>query len=135
MRFTIDRLSSNPDVQRIIRAAFPSYRKHRAVVEDFPDHGVNVNSYWDGGSRDEFALVELSTMRTKPLPTSSHPFFDLKGATGENEALVATRGNVTLKYIPVGFALVQAGTFCGKPSTATVYVNPANMPRQLTGGR
>jgi hypothetical protein len=40
-------------------------------------------------------------------------------------------GNVTLKRLPEGFALVAAGTFCGKAATAHVYLNPANMARLL----
>lgn len=133
MRISIDRLSQQPDVLNIIRAAFPSYRKQRASVEDFAAQygGVTINSFWDGGSRDEFAIVELASLSRRPLPTQTHPYYDLHGLTQEGPAVSSENGNVRLTVLPEGFALVRGGVFCGKPTTVTVYVNPANLPRSL----
>ena len=39
--------------------------------------------------------------------------------------------HVDPQYSRDGFVLIQAGTFCGKAATASVYVNPANMPKLL----
>ena len=129
-------LKSNPAVVAVIRAAFPDYRKHKAFLHVFGEHGKGINSYWDGGSRAEYAIVHLPTMQRKALPTSTHPYFDIarKGLAGaENSDLaVDARGNVTLLRLPEDFVLVQAGICCGKPATASVYVNAANMPRLLT---
>jgi len=44
---------------------------------------------------------------------------------------VDERGNVTLKALPEGIALIQAGWFCGKPATATVWLNPNNLTKLL----
>jgi hypothetical protein len=133
------KLSTTPDLNQVIQRAFPSYRKLNCFVTTFPEAGVNINSYWDGGSRREYALVELSTMQRKSLPTNSLPYFD-KASRGmanlENPAVSTDHvGNITLKYLPVNFVLVEAGTFCGKSATAFVYVNPENMPKLLEGGK
>ena len=127
-------LKTAPEVTNVIRAAFPSYRKHKAFLSVF-NGGVNINSYWDGGSKDEYAIVELATLQRKLLPTSTHPYFDVAArgvANAENtDVIVDHVGNITLKRLPEGFALVAAGAFCGKPATAHVWVNAANMGRLL----
>lgn len=123
-------LQSAPEVQRVVRAAFPSYRKHNAFLSEFGS-GVTINSYWDGGSKSVYVVVELATGRHRALPTSSHPYFDLNGATGETPDVTFERGIATLKRLPEGFALVEGGVFCGKLATAHVYVNPANLTKLL----
>jgi hypothetical protein len=69
-------------------------------------------SYWDGGSRDEFAWVRLSGgMVTRPaVPTS--PF----------------HGGPRTDITPApGWVLVEYGTFCGKPATIRVHVHPEDL--------
>mgnify|MGYP001563450181 CR=1 FL=1 len=127
-------LKSAPEVKRVVTVAFPEYKKHNAYLSVFPEAGMNINSYWDGGSKDEYAIVDLATMTQKPMPTTTHPYFDImaKGIQGENAFLeVSQRGNVTLKVLPENFALVSAGTFCGKRATAHVYLPAQNMPKLL----
>jgi len=130
-------LKSAPEVKRLILAAFPSYKKHNAFLSAF-NGGKNINSYWDGGSREEYRIVELSTLQLRPIPTSTHPYFDVARyglANKENEVISVDHvGNIELKILPEGFALVAAGTFCGKPATAHVYLNPANLAKLLPGG-
>lgn len=131
-------LRSRPDISRIVRAAFPQYRKRSAFVSEFGDRGKTINSYWDGGSRDVYALVNLSTMKTQPLPTASHPFFDVAraGMTGGDSEFVHVdhAGNITLKVLPPGFALVQGGTFMGKDATAHVYFPKGDQKALGAGG-
>jgi hypothetical protein len=126
-------LKHHPEVKRVVLAAFPSYKKHNASIGEF--YPCNINSYWDGGSRSEFAIVELATMARKPLPTTTHPYFGIvrHGLAGKEDSVLSAdyAGNVTLKVLPEGFALVEAGTFCGKPATARVYVNSANLTKLL----
>jgi hypothetical protein len=128
-------LRQNPDVKRVITTAFPGYKKQRAFLSAFGEHGVSINSYWGGGSRDYYAIVDLRTMTTRPLPTSTHPYFEVAArglANQENDVVSVDHvGNVTLKILPEGFALVRTGIFCGKPSTAHVYLNPANFAKLL----
>jgi hypothetical protein len=126
-------LKSAPEVKKVILAAFPEYKKHNAFLSAF--HPMNINSYWDGGSKDYYAIVELATMKRKSLPTSTHPYFDVTArgnANKENDIISVDHvGNITLKELPEGFALVQSGVFCGKPATAHVFLNPDNFAKLL----
>src|SRR5271165_5551126 len=119
-------LKQSQAIKRIILSAFPNYKKHKAFVSFFMSK-VNISSYWDGGSRDEFAIVHIETGERKPLPTSTHPYFDIAAHGLANQATEDVEsdhvGNVYLKRLPDGFALVSAGTFCGKPATAHVYLS------------
>jgi hypothetical protein len=127
-------LKSAPEVKQVILAAFPSYKKHNAFLSVWPG-SMNINSYWDGGSRDEYAIVELSTMQRKPMPTSTHPYFDVAryGLANKDNGIIETDhvGNITLKMLPEGFAIVRAGVFCGKSATAHVYLNSENLAKLL----
>jgi hypothetical protein len=135
MTTTIE-LKTAPELKRLVTAAFPGYKKHRAFLCVFGERGHNINSYWDGGSRSEYAIVELATMRRQSLPTASHPYFDVARnglANAESDVISVDHvGNVTLKILPDGFALVEAGTFCGKQATACIYLPASNMPKYLT---
>ena len=127
-------LKQNPSIKAVVLAAFPSYRKLKVTFSVF-NGGIHINSYWDGGSKDEYRIVELATIRSHGSPSSSHPYFDVARhglAYAEDESISVDRvGNVTLKRLPSGFCIVSAGTFCGKPATAHLYVHPDNMPRLL----
>lgn len=136
MSQTIELKQAN-DVKRLIQAAFPNYRKTKCFLSVFdPEYGQRINSYWSGGSRDEYVVIELSTFHRHPLPTQSHPYFDIARhglANLENAHVTVDHvGNITLKHLPEGFALIQAGTFCGKPATARVFVNAANLKTLLS---
>lgn len=128
-------LKDSPEIKHAILATFPNYRKQRAFLHEFGPSGKNVNSYWDGGSRSEYAIVYLPTMQRKALPTSTHPYFDVvrAGAAGsENQDIaIDARGNATLKRLPPDFALVEAGICCGKPATAAVHMNADNLTKFL----
>lgn len=135
--YTRYNLSQNLSIKAVVKAAFPDYRKRDAVVTVWGG-SHSINSYWDGGSRSEYAIIELATLQRHPLPTSTHPYFDVAArglANAQDEHISIDRvGNVTLKHLPDGFVLVQAGTFCGKPATAYVRVPPNNMPKLLEQG-
>ena len=127
-------LRDNPIAWDVIRAAFPDYRKRACYLLEFPqDSGVRINSYWDGGTREYFAVVRLSDMKQTRMPTQTHPFFDMAPLQGQETTTVSVdrAGNVMLKYLPPGFALVSTGMFCGKPSTARVWLNAENITKML----
>jgi hypothetical protein len=109
---TITVPSTEPGIGRIVRAAFPNNRKPIA------------NSYWDGGSKDEYRLVDLDAGRAIPFPTS-HPYFD-RLPNGER------CGKLCMRDLPPNWALVQGGTFCGKPSSITVYLHPSNITKLIS---
>ena len=132
-RPTLVPLATAPELRAVVKAAFPRYNKRQVFVGEFTS--MRINSYWDGGSRDVYALVELATMRTHALPTASHPYFDVERGGGANRtgdmATVDAKGNITLTTLPEGFALVSAGTFMGKPATAFIYVPKENLTKFL----
>ncbi len=113
---------TEPGLAPIVAAAFPSYRKKTIWACEFSGP-MNVNSYWDGGSRDEYKLVHLATLRVIPFP-STHPVYD-RTSSG------ARCGEMVVNDLPEGTALVSGGTFCGKPATVTIHLRPENMVRLL----
>jgi hypothetical protein len=106
-----------PGIGPIAAAAFPSNRKP-IVVSEFRGP-VNVNSYWSDGSKDEYVLVDLVTLRTYSVPTS-HPYFD-RQESGER------CGALELTELPPNTALVQGGIARGNPATVRVMLRPDNM--------
>ena len=109
-------LKDYPEIKAVILAAFPGYRKKQAGIESresFSMHGT----YWDGGSRNEYAAVDLVSMRSKGAP--QYPPTQFGGP-----------GTQTMD-IPLNVAIVEAGTFCGKPATARVLVRAENFARLL----
>ena len=132
---TID-LAKRSAIKRIVLTAFPEYRKRKVFLSEFSESGKNINSFWEGGSRNVYAIVHLPSMSRSTLPTQTHPYFDvaLRGAARQETPDIVSdaQGNVTLKRLPVDFALVEAGTFCGKPATAHIYLHGANLPNLLT---
>ena len=116
------RQKDDETVNRIVLATFPDNHKPVSVTEF---HGPkNVNSYWDGGSRNEYALYELHTEKVYRVPTS-HPFFDRK-----SNGLPC--GNLEMRELPPNTVLVQGGVFCGKPSTIVLYFHPDNLNKLIS---
>jgi hypothetical protein len=110
-------LKTAPELVRIIRAAAPDYRKREAVL--MARDAVTISgTYWDGGSRSTYHAVDLATLRQLPAPQYAPPQFG--GPT--TDPTVA---------IPEGVAIVETGVFMGKPATARVYLNPANMAKLI----
>jgi hypothetical protein len=100
-----------PGLQAIVRAAFPQYNGRKFRLE-IATHPINVKSYWDGGSRDYFVFVQLSTLRAVEMPAQSAYDVQIPGAHA-----------VTL---PDGIACVEHSIFCGKDSGITIHLAPSN---------
>jgi len=86
------------------------YTKRKAYVHA----GEEVEcayTYWDGGSKSDYALVEPNGYVVKKARTAS----PLSGLPPEKF------------YTKLGHVVVETGFFCGKPATASVTINPANM--------
>jgi hypothetical protein len=128
-------LKDNQEIKRIVNSAAGNYKKQKAYVSTFSGK-VNISSYWDGGSKSYYTVVEIATGRNKSLPTSTHPYFDIAVAGMANCETPDVEsdhvGNLYLRRLPKGFALVETGTFMGKTATAHVYLSPEDMPLQLT---
>jgi len=113
---TLD-LKAAPEVLRVIRAADPSYRKHKTILR-VCDSVTLSGTYWDGGSRSSYTAVDLATGRSKGAPQYDPPQFG-----GPSTAPRVS--------IPEGVAIVQTGIFCGKTATAFIYLNPANAAKLI----
>ena len=88
--------------------------RHHKLVTYESGATIGYRSYWDGGSRDTYAVVELATGRSIGLP-SNHPMFDPK--TPE-----------TLPVAP-GYVIVEHSIFCGKDHGLTYHVSSADTNR------
>ena len=128
-------LKDNPEIRRIVNSAAMNYRKQKAYVSEFSGK-VNISSYWDGGSKSYYTIVNLATGLCRNLPTSTHPYFDIavQGMANQETPDVESdeRGNLYLRRLPQGFALVETGIFMGKTAPAHVYLSPEDMPLQLS---
>lgn len=101
-----------PLVDSICRAAYPSYTGKMFKLRT--QETVDIRSSWEGGSRNYFVFVNLSTLSTSgKVPAQSA--FDKPIRGGESVPL------------PDGFACVVHSIFCGKDHGLTIIVNPATM--------
>ncbi len=106
--------SQAPELKQIAIAAFPAYSGSKFSVDT--QAPSRLNSCWSGGSRDYYALIELSTLRSIPVPENGTPF--------------SNGGQIfTLTSLPLNVALVRHTIFCGKDLGITVFVSPENMNR------
>ena len=87
-------------------------KKRKAMVARPTTTVALSGTYWDGGSRSDYFLVDLNTMQVKAL--SHHAPIQFGGP--KEDPVVNLEPHQ---------AVVCAGTFCGKPATPTVYFHPA----------
>lgn len=86
--------------------------KKRKAILARPTEKVTISgSYWDGGSRSDYFLIDLRTMHATPIAGVAPMQFG-----GPKEDPVVN--------LEPHQAVVCAGTFCGKPATPTVYLHP-----------
>lgn len=98
-------LKEHPALAKLVR---PFSKKHKAIV--YRQDAVALDgTFWDGGSRSDYHLVEIATGNIEALPRSDPPQF------GGVKAAVT-------RAIEPGFAVIRSGVFCGKPSTPSIYI-------------
>lgn len=110
---------SDAGVAAIKNATFPDYRGRKYAVEA-RSYPLDVSSYWSGGSRSYFVMVDLSTMRTIPIPENGSGYvrsFVPEGAKGVD--------------IKPGYAIVEHVWFCGKDFGLRIHIHPDNLPKFL----
>lgn len=93
-------------IKTLAKTAFPSWsgRKFYFEISDRPE---TLNSYWDGGSKDTYVLVDIKTKRVS-IPGTNGPY--------QKEYP---------KFQPLpGLALVRHTIFCGKDVGCTVHLHP-----------
>ena len=109
MSYVTVKLKERPDIARIIRAALPKYRKHTATLYEHHTEVTPTGTYWDGGSvTTYYHVTQRGSVRHVPAPSAPPQFGG---------------GEIKTFAIPHSDAVVSAGTFRGKPSFATVYLN------------
>jgi hypothetical protein len=89
-------------------------RKHKAGVSVIPAGGSvrTFGTWWDGGSKAVYALVNWRTGEKRPVNAPTSPF----GPTG-----------VDVTPEP-GWAVFEGGTSCGKEATPHYYVREDDAP-------
>jgi len=86
-------------------------KKRKAIIAR-PSGSVRISgTYWNGGSRSSYFLVHIASKRVQPLAHHSPPQY---GGPKEDP----------IQMLEPGYAVIEAGVFCGKPATPTVYLHP-----------
>lgn len=102
-------LQPGTDLANIVKLV--GSKKRKAILARPTEQVALSGTYWDGGSRSDYFLVDLRTMQARPLQHVSPVQFG------------GPRQDPVVNLEP-HHAVVEAGTFCGKPATPTVYFHP-----------
>ncbi len=86
-------------------------RKKKAILARPTTQVTLSGTYWDGGSRSSYFLVDLNTQQVQPCEHYNPPQFG-----GPRQDPVVT--------LAPHQAVVEAGVFCGRPATPTIYFHP-----------
>jgi len=107
------------DVAQIIKATFPSYRKRKVYIR--ASETVSLQDLnWSGGTRSEYRACTLDGQSVGSLARfNAMAPWDSRQVEGVSLPLMA------------GAVVVRGGYFCGKESTITIHVHPADMPKYL----
>jgi hypothetical protein len=102
------KLPMTPQVKAIVaRIDERCARKQSFYLSTFPPLGMQVASFWDGGTKHEWTIIRSSDGRCVTLP-ENHPAFQPDRP-------------YFMTALPAGHILLQTGTFCGKPATPHIY--------------
>ena len=104
--------AKNPEVARIVSAAFPDYTGRKDIGVELFRPGMNVDSYWSSGHRDYWSVVEMTTLHTQ----SGRETGSYQGDTDSK----------TLDNLPSNCALVCL-TFSGQYKYVRIFVNAENL--------
>lgn len=116
--------ATSPEVARIISAAKNVTGKRNGDVTVGVFSGPKrINSYWDEGSKDEFALVDLVSYKAWTVP-STHPFYD-RVPNGDRCGLLE------LAELPPNTCLVEGGYIQGKPRYFRLSFRDDNLAKLL----
>lgn len=96
-----------------------NYRKRKVYVQACESVTL-MDLNWSGGTRSEYRAM---TVDGRPLGNSL-AYSALHPANNHAEGASVP--------LPQGAIMVRTGYFCGKDSTATIYVHPADMPKLLS---
>jgi hypothetical protein len=100
-------------LRNIVSAGGPQYRKH-AVIVHIGTSAELYGTYWDGGSRSTYTLVDVRRIGAiRTLPQYAPPQFG---------------GPMTAPQVPIepGKAILKRVFFRGKPSTASLTMSQSD---------
>ena len=110
-------LDATADVVNMARKAFPNYTGRKFKLNN-SGHPVRITSYWDGGSRNYFSAVDLTTNARVDVPQNGTPF----------DGGPVAPGGVA---VPAGFMIAEHSIFAGKDMGITFYVDPGTSTQFL----
>ena len=109
--------NKDQQVKSVCKAAFPGYNGRKIQIK-YNVKSKSLRSYWDGGSKSSYAVIDLNLLKVLHAP-DSHPFFDrLTGVDSFD--------------IPEGYAVVEHSIFCGRDMGLTIHI-PDAAPLLLEG--
>jgi hypothetical protein len=100
-----------PEVRELAHRAFPEYAGRRFQIEPFTSP-IITTSCWNGGCRNYWCLVNLTTNKIWMVPENGNPFIN------QGKAFKVGR-------LPENVALVRL--YHGRFQAVTIYLNPANI--------
>lgn len=107
--FQLDSIDDN--TKAIINRCFPDYKGKKVEISDsIPG---SMNSYWDGGSRNTWAIYDLDTGKAQHVP-SNHPFFESDRPRTMNDFFGTDE-------LPKNKLLVEHSIFQGKDMGIRIY--------------
>jgi len=106
----------DPMAMKLAHASFPDYQGRKFKVNVVPEGtSIDVTSYWQDGSRDYYAILNLSTMRSMQVPQNGDPH--------------------TKRIAPVkiheNMCVVQHSIFVGKDAGLTFIISEKNAAQLL----
>ena len=107
---TIIHLDPTPEIKNLARQCFPRYRGRSFTINN-SGHSVNISSYWSGGSRSYFAMLELGTGKRLDIA---------QNGTVHDGGSIAPEG----VKVTAGYVLAEHVIFCGKDLGITFHVDP-----------
>jgi hypothetical protein len=114
---TIYLTGNEPMIQDIARATFPEYKGHKFQLA-ITDRPMNLASYWEGGSRSYYKVVNLATMQAS-------------AAVPAQSAFDKPIAGIEAVPIPEGGAIVEHCIFCGKDMGLRIHIGPSNAAPML----
>lgn len=103
-------LQPGTDLHRLV--ALTGSRKRKAILSPARERVTLTGTYWSGGSRSDYWLVDLNTWQARPLSGVAPAQFG-----GPQEDPVVN--------LEPHQAVVCAGTFSGRPATPVVTFHPS----------
>lgn len=104
------------EIRWLTDCAFPGYKKRKVNIE-VTEKVYFSNTFWDGGSRNQYVAVRLESGEKAVLSKGSSPW----NAIAEGK---------TVQLEP-GIAIVEQSCFCGKDMPLRVYLHPSNVTENL----